>query len=192
MHEYSEAGADPPCRILPLGLQRCSRRCFLLLLKPDSKVVENLIHKCQRSGSPSPTLNTNSRVSAHHITTLRGAYTGKRGCEIEDESLSQKNVLQTHREIDSLFCLCLKIFFSHFFCNGAIHLSSNRPLNFKPNRNSEDVRHSSETTKPPSITPNLCTNWQNIKLTIYFIQLLTLHNPKAVHLDSNLICHDPS
>lgn len=83
------------------------------------------------------------------------------------------------REVERViayFVCAIKFFF--FFCNGVIHFSSNRPLNCKSNRDPEAVRRIPQTTKPPSITLHLCTNWQNITLTIYFIPFLTLHNPE--------------
>jgi len=103
---------------------------------------------------------------------------GKLWCEIEDELSSLKNAQRRGGESDRLFGLRNEISPLFLSCNGFVHSSSNGPLNCKSNADPEAVRRIVKTTKPPSITPHLCTNWPNITSTLYFIPFLTLHNPE--------------
>lgn len=119
---------------------------------------------------------------------------GKLWCEIEDELLSLRNALHRGGESDCLFCLRTKISFRSFSSVMVLFISpATGCKNGKSNRNTEAARHIPPTTKPPSITLHLCTNWQNITLTIYFIQFLTLQNPGLCtsNLSSSVILQLP-
>ena len=59
-------------------------------------MVENLIHKCQAFLSAAPPPITSSKHTEFHFMGV--VHGEKLWCEIEDELLSLKNVLQRRRE----------------------------------------------------------------------------------------------
>lgn len=141
-------------------------------------MVGNLIHKCQPVLLLAPTSCSNSNHREFSFTwVLYGGLRWERSGVKLKMNCCHLRMCCRGGENDGLYCFSYKK--THFFfCNGVIYFSSNILLNCNSNRNPEAARRIPRTTNPPSITPHLCTNWQNITSTIYFILFLTLHKPE--------------